>query len=77
MDVDRRLDRRLLCPRQCYLAPTIGTGLAVVIVLLGLMAGSLAIDQFGWLGAKRNPVTALQLIGLLVMILGVACIRLL
>jgi transporter family-2 protein len=62
---------------NAYLAPTIGTGLAVVIVLLGLMAGSLAIDQFGWLGAKRNPVTALQLIGLLVMILGVACIRLL
>ena len=62
---------------NAYLAPTIGTGLAVVIVLLGLMAGSLAIDQFGWLGAKRNPVTALQLIGLIVMILGVACIRLL
>ncbi|WP_125707773.1 DMT family transporter [Lacticaseibacillus porcinae] len=62
---------------NAYLAPTIGTGLAVVIVLLGLMAGSLAIDQFGWLGAKRNPVSGLQLIGLAVMILGVACIRLL
>ncbi|WP_407893629.1 DMT family transporter [Lacticaseibacillus sp. N501-2] len=62
---------------NAYLAPTIGTGLAVVIVLLGLMAGSLAIDQFGWFGSERNPVTGLQLIGLAVMILGVACIRLL
>ncbi|MGA3392004.1 orotate phosphoribosyltransferase [Lactiplantibacillus pentosus] len=54
----------------------VGTGLAVVIVLVGLMAGSLLIDQFGWFASKRNPVTGAQLLGLLVMILGVALIRL-
>ncbi|MCT3277869.1 DMT family transporter [Lactiplantibacillus pentosus] len=59
-----------------YLAPAVGTGLAVVIVLVGLMAGSLLIDQFGWFASKRNPVTGAQLLGLLVMILGVALIRL-
>lgn len=61
---------------NAYLAPTIGTGLAVVIVLIGLMAGSLLIDQFGWLDAKRNPITPIQLVGLLMMILGVVVIRL-
>ncbi|MCT3282849.1 hypothetical protein C6Y11_13820 [Lactiplantibacillus pentosus] len=59
-----------------YLAPAVGTGLAVVIVLVGLMAGSLLIDQFGWFASKRNPVTGAQLLGLLVMIFGVALIRL-
>ncbi|MFD1484193.1 DMT family transporter [Lacticaseibacillus baoqingensis] len=62
---------------NAYLAPTIGTGLAVVIVLVGLMVGSLAIDQFGWLAAPRSPVSRIQLLGLFVMILGVVAIRLL
>ncbi|WP_461212888.1 DMT family transporter [Lacticaseibacillus sp. GG6-2] len=62
---------------NAYLAPTIGTGLAVVIVLVGLMVGSLIIDQFGWLSAPRSPITRIQLLGLVVMILGVVAIRLL
>lgn len=37
-----------------YLVPVVGTGLAVVIVLVGLMAGSLMIDQFGWFASKRT-----------------------
>ncbi|GAA3607864.1 DMT family transporter [Secundilactobacillus similis DSM 23365 = JCM 2765] len=60
-----------------YLVPLVGTGLAVIIVLVGLMAGSLLIDQFGWLASKRNPVTSIQLIGLVVMIAGVGVVRLL
>ncbi|KRO26805.1 DMT family transporter [Lactiplantibacillus fabifermentans] len=58
------------------LVPLVGTGLAVVIVLVGLMAGSLVIDQFGWLGATKHPINMVQLSGLLVMIAGVAMIRL-
>ncbi|MFC6180064.1 DMT family transporter [Lactiplantibacillus daowaiensis] len=58
------------------LVPIVGTGLAVVIVLVGLMTGSLLIDQFGWLGAKRHPITLVQVVGLVIMIAGVALIRL-
>ncbi|GAK48283.1 orotate transport protein [Secundilactobacillus oryzae JCM 18671] len=58
-----------------YLVPIVGTGLAVVIVLVGLMVGSLLIDQFGWFGAKKSPVTRLQLLSLLVMVIGVVLIR--
>lgn len=61
---------------NAFLAPVIGTGLTVMVVLLGLMAGSLIIDHFGLLGARRKPVTALQAVGLLLMIAGVALIRL-
>jgi transporter family-2 protein len=58
-----------------YLVPVVGTGLAVVIVLVGLMAGSLMIDQFGWFASKKNPISGVQLMGLLVMIVGVVLIR--
>lgn len=61
---------------NAYLAPTIGTGLAVIIVLIGLMIGSLLIDQFGWLESRQNTITPLQVVGLLVMIGGVVLIRL-
>lgn len=60
-----------------YLVPKIGTGLAVVIVLVGLIVGSLLIDQFGWFNSTKNPVTFAQIMSLLIMIFGVIIIRLL
>ncbi|KRN98407.1 DMT family transporter [Companilactobacillus kimchiensis] len=60
-----------------YLVPIIGTGLAVVIVLVGLITGSLLIDQFGWFDSKKNPITFAQIISLLIMISGVIIIRVL
>ncbi|WP_027004264.1 DMT family transporter [Corynebacterium halotolerans] len=61
---------------NAFLAPIIGTGLTVMVILLGLMGGSLIIDHFGLLGARRKPTTALQALGLLLMVAGVALIRL-
>lgn len=60
-----------------YLVPLIGTGLAVVIVLVGLVSGSLLIDQFGWFDSQKNPISLPQIISLIVMIAGVITIRLL
>jgi len=60
-----------------YLVPIIGTGLAVVIVLVGLMVGSLLIDQFGLFDSKKNHITWAQVLSLLVMIVGVVLIRIL
>ncbi|WIM72001.1 DMT family transporter [Corynebacterium suedekumii] len=62
---------------NAFLAPVIGTGLTVMVILLGMMAGSLLIDQFGLLGARKKPTTVLQALGLLCMVAGVAVIRLL
>jgi len=60
-----------------YLVPIIGTGLAVVIVLVGLIIGSLLIDQLGLFESQKNPISLAQVVSLLVMILGVAIIRIL
>jgi transporter family-2 protein len=59
-----------------YLVTAVGTGLAVIIVLIGMMAGSLVIDQFGWFHLPRRPIRLAQLASLLVMIGGSALIRL-
>lgn len=61
---------------NAYLVPIIGTGLAVVIILVGQMTGSLLVDQFGLLESNKNPVTPIQIVGILIMIAGVALIRL-
>lgn len=59
-----------------YLAPILGTGQTVVFALLGQLTGGLLIDQFGLLGAKRNPTMPVQFLGLLCLVGGVILIRL-
>lgn len=62
---------------NAFLAPIIGTGLTVMVILLGMMAGSLLIDHFGLLGARKKPTTRVQALGLALMVAGVAAIRVL
>lgn len=62
---------------NAFLSPIIGTGLTVMTILLGMMVGSLLIDNFGLLGARRKPATVLQGLGLACMVAGVVVIRLL
>ncbi|EEW50107.1 hypothetical protein HMPREF0290_1341 [Corynebacterium efficiens YS-314] len=57
------------------LGPILGTGMTVVSMLLGMLAGSLLIDTLGLLGATRRKVAWTQVLGLLVIIIGVVLIR--
>lgn len=50
--------------------------MTVAIVLVGQIVGSLMIDEFGWLGAKKKPINLLQVVGILIMIGGVFVIKL-
>ncbi len=59
------------------LGPILGTGMTVVLMLLGMMTASLIIDTFGLLGAEKRRVTWVQLLGLAVIITGVMMIRIL
>ena len=54
-----------------FLSPLIGSAVTVVVVQVGLIAGSLLVDQFGLLSAPKRAVRPLQVIGLLLMISGV------
>lgn len=61
---------------NAFLAPTLGTGLTVVLSLTGMMAASLLIDSLGLLGSRRVSIAPSQLLGILVIIGGVVLIRL-
>ncbi len=58
------------------LVPWIGVGQMLVLILLGLLLGSLCIDGFGWFGVARKPIRASQWVGMSILVLGVLFIRL-
>ena len=58
-----------------FLAPRIGTGEVVVIALVGQILASIAIDQFGLLGALKKPIGILKIMGLAIMIAGVTLVK--
>lgn len=60
---------------NAYIVPILGTGLAIIIILVGVISGSLLIDKLGLLASKKRPVTIFQVFSLLVMISGVILIR--
>ncbi|KRL38210.1 DMT family transporter [Liquorilactobacillus uvarum] len=62
---------------NAYLVPIIGTGMVVVILLIGTIIGSLLVDQFGLFASQKNPVNLLQLLGVFIMVIGVGMIKLL
>ncbi len=51
-------------------AQTVGTGMAVVILLTGLMIGGLLVDQFGMFRSAKRPVSWKEVAGVAVMVIG-------
>ncbi|WP_462413047.1 DMT family transporter [Neobacillus sp. Marseille-QA0830] len=58
-----------------YLVGHIGTGQTVVLALFGQIAGSLLVEQFGLLKSVKNPITPIQIVGLILMLGGVFLIK--
>ena len=59
-----------------FFAAKVGVGLLLVTSICGLLTCSLAIDKYGLLGAGKKPVGAVQYIGLLCVMAGIAVLRL-
>ena len=55
-------------------APVLGTGFAMILNLLGMMATGLLIDETGFLGIEKKPVTLRKVAGMLLMLAGTALI---
>ena len=51
-------------------AQILGTGMAVVILLTGLMIGGLLVDQFGMFRSAKRPVGWKEIAGVIIMIVG-------
>lgn len=59
-----------------FFASKVGIGLLLVTSICGLLTCSLIIDKYGLLGASKKPVGAMQYIGLLCVMAGIAVLRL-
>ena len=61
---------------NAWLIPKIGAGLFTMLLLIGQLSLSLLMEQRGWLGAPQKKITPIQIIGILLMVCGIGCIRL-
>jgi len=58
------------------LARVFGTGMAVVVTLIGQIGGGIVVDRIGFLGIEKKPVTVRKLAGFALVIAGAVLIRL-
>ena len=56
-------------------APKLGAAALFAFILAGQATASLAVDHFGWVGFKENPVTPGRLLGMALVAAGVASVR--
>lgn len=56
--------------------PQIGTGLTIMMALIGQLIGSILVQQFGWWHSKKSRVQGRQLLGILILTVGIALIKL-
>lgn len=54
-----------------WIAPQIGVGNAVFLVLLGQLISAALIDHYGLMGALTKPLTAMRVSGIAIMAVGV------
>jgi transporter family-2 protein len=59
-----------------YLIPRIGAAALLSAVVLGQVVFSLLADHFGFFGVNQHPVTVPRLAGVVLVIVGVALVRL-
>ena len=57
------------------LAPRIGPGALLGAVVAGQMSAALLLEHFGWLGTVHHPVSVLRVLGVLLIVGGVALVR--
>ncbi len=61
---------------NAWLVPKVGVGVFSMALLVGQLALSMFMEQRGWLGAPRKRIAWFQVLGILLMLAGVALIRL-
>jgi len=58
-----------------WIAPKIGVGNAIFLVLFGQLVASAFIDHFGWFGAPQSSMTAVRCVGMALMGIGIILAR--
>ena len=55
------------------LFPKLGSVQTVIMPVLGQILMGLLVDDFGWFGSQRNPLTVVRVLGASLVLLGVIC----
>ncbi|MBN2131434.1 MAG: DMT family transporter [Sedimentisphaerales bacterium] len=55
-----------------WLIPQIGAGPVMIALLAGQVIGGVIMSHFGWLGSPVQPVSVMKIVGVLIMVGGVA-----
>jgi bacterial/archaeal transporter family-2 protein len=58
------------------LIPTVGAAVTIALTVTGQQLASALIDQFGWLGMSRRPLTGPRLVGLGLLVAGSVLVQL-
>ena len=61
---------------NAWLVPKVGVGVFSMALLVGQLALSMLMEHYGWLGAPHKPISWPKIVGILLMLAGVALIRL-
>lgn len=61
---------------NAWLVPIVGVGVFAMALLVGQLTLSMLMEDRGWLGAPRKPLSWIKIVGILMMLGGVALIRL-
>ncbi len=61
---------------NAWLVPKVGVGVFSMALLVGQLTLSMLMEHRGWLGAPRKSITWQKIVGILLMLAGVALIRL-
>ena len=57
------------------LSSRLGTGMTIILLLIGSTVGGLFVDQFGLFGVDKKPLHVTKAVGVLVMVVGAASIK--
>jgi len=53
---------------------TLGAGGVTAATIAGQLTASVIVDKYGWLGVERQPVTAAKVLGIMMLVAGVALV---
>jgi len=58
-----------------YLIPRVGAGPFTYALLAGQVVSAMVLSHYGWLGSPRQPITAMGLVGVIVLVIGIILTR--
>ncbi|MBJ7617963.1 DMT family transporter [Weissella confusa] len=56
--------------------PVLGPGMGAILGLMGMLIGTIIVQQFGWYQSVKKRVNYMQILGIIIMVVGVALIQL-